>query len=404
MAGLCVLGLTVYGFLTVCARALGPDRYSALSALWALVFLAGPGVFFPVEQEVSKAVTARLAAGTGARPVVQRAGVAAALLATALALVFGAAGPALVRDVFDGQVLVLAGLVLSLFGYAALHLARGVLSGSGRFGAYGVLLGAEGALRLTAAAAMLAAGVRTAGPLALVVGLAPFAAVALTIRSQRGLLDVGPPAPWSELTRSLGFLLLASLLAQILIHSGPLAVKLLGPGDSKELTARFFAGVLLTRMPLFLFFAVQAALLPRLTGFVVRRDRDGFSRSLARLVTIVATLGILSIGGAFIVGQQAITLFFGSRFLLDDRGLALLAASTAAIMVAQALGQALVALDGQRVAATCWLAGVVAFVTITALGEDPLLRVELGLVGGSCVAAAAMAIALPSRLGGSFEH
>lgn len=355
-------------------------------------------MFFPVEQEVGRAVAARASSGNGIAPVLRRACVAAGALAAGLALTTLALSQPLLHHVFDDQVLVVLGFGASLFGYAAVHLTRGILSGTGRFRAYALLLGGEGTLRLAFGIALLGFGVRTAGPLALVVGLAPLAAVAMTLSGQRGVMTPGSPAPWTELSRSLGLLLLGSLLSQVLIHAGPLAVKLLVDDDSKELTSKFFAAVLLTRVPLFLFFAVQAALLPRLAAFVTQEDRPGFCQTLNRLLTVVVALGAASIAGASLFGQQAVEVLFGSAFLLDDRGLALLAGSTAAIMVAQSLGQALVALEGQAVAALCWLLGVLGFVAVTAIGNDVLLRVELGLVTGAVVAAAAMAIALRGRL------
>ncbi|MGH9149742.1 MAG: hypothetical protein ACRD0F_05315, partial [Acidimicrobiales bacterium] len=77
-AGLLVLGLTAYGFLVISARAMGPERYASLSALWALVFLAVPGFFFPVEQEVARALSDRRARGLGGAPVIRRAALASA--------------------------------------------------------------------------------------------------------------------------------------------------------------------------------------------------------------------------------------------------------------------------------------------------------------------------------------
>ena len=71
--GVFVAGVAAFGFLSVSARALGPSQYSDLAALWILGFIAGPGVFMPLEQEVARAIAARRAKGLGARPVVQRA-------------------------------------------------------------------------------------------------------------------------------------------------------------------------------------------------------------------------------------------------------------------------------------------------------------------------------------------
>src|SRR5437762_8017137 len=64
--GLLVAGTTSYAFLVLSARGLGPARYATLSALWALVFVAGPGFFIPFEQDVSRAVAARHARHVGA--------------------------------------------------------------------------------------------------------------------------------------------------------------------------------------------------------------------------------------------------------------------------------------------------------------------------------------------------
>ncbi|HVE47724.1 MAG TPA: hypothetical protein VNA57_13370 [Acidimicrobiales bacterium] len=363
-----------------------------------MVFLAGPGAFFPVEQEVGRAVASRVSSGQGLGPLLRRAAIGITGLTTILALLAAALSQPLLDHVFDDQALVLIGFGASLFGYATLHLARGALSGAGRFRAYACLLAAEGILRLAAAAILLAVGVETAGPLAMVVGLTPLAAVAFTMHRQRGLMTNGPPAPWGELCRAIGFLLLASLLTQVLIHAGPLAVKLLEGEHSRELTARFFAGVLLARIPLFLFLAVQAALLPRLASYAEQHDRRGFCRALSRLLAVVAILGSASVIAAFFLGQQAVETLFGAAFVLDDRGLALLAASTAVIMLAQSLGQAVVALQGQAASAVSWLVGVIVFGAALAIGEDVLLRVELGLLTGSAAAAAGMALALGTRL------
>ncbi len=71
-----------------------------------------------------------------------------------------------------------------------------------------------------------------------------------------------------------------------------------------------------------------------------------------------------------------------------------MAAASAAYMLALALSQALIALSGHARAALGWLAAIVAMAVIIAMGSDLLLRVELGLVGGSVVAMGMMAVLL----------
>ena len=76
----------------------------------------------------------------------------------------------------------------------------------------------------------------------------------------------------------------------------------------------------------------------------------------------------------------------------------MLAGATAAYMLAMTMAQALIALSGYARVAMGWLAGVVAFAVVTALGSDLLVRVETGLLAGAVVAAAAMAALLTPLL------
>ena len=58
-----VAGVSAYGFLFVADKALSKAEYSPLGALWSLGFLAGPGLFLPFEQEISRALAERRARG-----------------------------------------------------------------------------------------------------------------------------------------------------------------------------------------------------------------------------------------------------------------------------------------------------------------------------------------------------
>jgi Sec-independent protein secretion pathway component TatC len=59
-----------------------------------------------------------------------------------------------------------------------------------------------------------------------------------------------------------------------------------------------------------------------------------------------------------------------------------------------AQGQALIALGRARLVAIGWVLGVVGLLVVTALGDDLLLRVELGFLAGSGLAAGFMAWSL----------
>ena len=75
--------------------------------------------------------------------------------------------------------------------------------------------------------------------------------------------EPGPTAPWNEVTQNLGWLLVGTVFSAALLNAGPVAATLLASDDQHDLVNQFAYGVLLARIPLFLFQAVQAALLPR---------------------------------------------------------------------------------------------------------------------------------------------
>ncbi len=420
--GLLVNGVTAYVFLALSARVLGPEAYAPLSVLWALVFLAGPGCFLPLEQEVSRALAERRAQGLGTGPVLRTAaklGAGMAVVLIALTLAFS--GP-LLEHLFDDQPLLLAGFVLALLGYCAGHLARGTFSGQGRFRPYAVYIGGEGVFRVAGCILLAVLGVASAGWYGIAVGGAPLAAVAVSLIGQREVFRpspavgsregvelageaVDPPSASSdrssirELSGALAALFIGSLLAQGLVNAGPLAVELLGNEADDAEAGRFLAGLVIARVPLFLFQAVQAALLPKLSGLAGAGRFEEFRGGLRRLLLVTGALGASATVGAFALGPPVVRFMFGPEFDLDHRTLGLLALSCGFYMFALALAQAVIALGGHRQVAMAWGLSIVTFGFVTWLAADDLfLRVELGLVAGATVAAVALALALVRRL------
>lgn len=398
-AGLLVLGLTAYVFFVVSARALGPERYSSLSVLWTLVFFAAPGFLFPLEQEVSRAVSSRRALGIGGGPVIRRAAVLGAALAGGLAVITLALSGPILDHLFDGQVLLLVGLVASLPVYAALHLTRGALSGTGRFAAYGTLLAGDGLLRVALALVFALVGLKTAGPYGLLIAGAS-AAILLTVASrQRGILEPGPEAPWSELSEALGWLLLGSVLAQAFVNASVPLVKVLADEGQDAIAGQFQAGLIITRVPLFLFQAVQASLLPKLSGYAASGMYEDFRHGLKKLIVAVVGIGVVATIGAFAIGPWVLRLAFGSEFdKLGNADLGYLSLAGACFMLSTALSQALIALRGYSKVAAGWSVALVVFAIGVVVGPGLLGRVELGLVAGSAMSVVAMAVLLQLQM------
>ena len=387
-----------YGFLVLSARALPPARYAALSALWALAATVGPGFFFPLEQEVARATASRHEHESPTTTLVRRAAVVGGTLAAILVIGSLAVHRPLLDRLFGRDGLLLAGFVFVIAGYAGQHLVKGLLAGDRRFRGISAVVVTEAAIRLAACAALFAAGIATAGPYGLALGIAPLASIGVGIAIERGLWSKGPAVSWGELGGAIGHLLAASVFAQLLVNIGPLAVRVLASDQESGAAGRFLAVLVVARAPLFLFFAVQAALLPKLSGLAARGELDEFRAGLRRLVLALVAVGSVATAGAFVVGPAVVRVLFGPAYTLGSRDFATLAAGTIAYMVALAYAQGLIALRGHRLVAVAWLSGLAAFGVVTALGSELISRVGNGFFAGSLAAALVMAVLVEVRL------
>ena len=387
---------TTYAFLAVAARALGPVAYAPVSVLWSALFLVTATIWIPVEQEVARLVGARAARGEGAGPVA-RAGAR-----TALAV--GAPGVALVAVVavvadgvlFDDRIGVALALVAAVVAFAPNHLTRAALAGNGSFGRYGLCIALDSATRLALALVLAAAGVDEPVPYALVVAVAPLVPVVAFRRRWQVAAQPGPPSP--PLGRRVLPLVGGQAFAQMLVNGGPIAVAILAaPGEEAE-AGRFLAALLVARIPLFFFQAVQSSLLPGLARLEAVGDRTGFTALVRRLAALVTALGLVAVVVSWLLGPWAVRLGFGADFALGRRDLTLLAAGASGVMLAHVLAHASIALAGHVRVTVGWAAGVAAALVVLVLVGDLLLRVELALLFGSLLAAAAHAATLGKRL------
>ncbi len=400
--GLLISGLTAYAFQIIAFKALDKQAYAALNGLWIFVFVVAPGFFLPLEQEVGRAVADRRSRGIGGGPVVKKAAFAGAVLTTGLivaALLLAAFTP-LVDRLFHGQESLLICFVIALATYAVQHITRGTLSGNGRFGPYGMILAAEGILRVVPVVILYAAGIDNIVWYGLALSIPPVIAAAISLRGQHGLLAPGPPAEWSELSANLTLLFLGSLTAQTLSYSAALGAILLAKGPvERAAAADFIVGFFIARIPILLFQAIQAALLPKLAALAGAGHHDDFRAGLKKLLMIVIGVGVLGIVAGATIGPIAGEILFGEKFNLGNVDLGLLAAGSALFILALTLAQALIALLGHSRALVAWCVGLFVCVVVTAFSSSDLfLRVELGFLAGCGAAAAAMGLLLVGRL------
>ncbi len=405
--GLIVSGITAYGFQILAFRALPKQEYAALNGLWVIAFVLAPGFFLPLEQEVGRAIAHRRSQKVGGGPVVKRAAAAGALLCGALIaivlLVEGvmrtSADEGLADSMFHGKDVLLPCLLIALATYAVQHLTRGTLSGNGRFGPYGLVLAAEGIYRIVPALILYVAGIDNLFLYGLVFALPPLFASFTALWRQHGLLEPGPEAPWSELSTNLGWLFGGSVFAQMLSYAPVIGILVLAGQDQQDVAADFIVGFFLARIPILLFQAVQAALLPKLAGLIGSGRHDDFKAGLRKLLGIVIVIGILGVIGGYVLGPTAGEILFGEKFTLSSGGLALLAAGSGLFILALTLAQALIAVMGHARATWAWVAGNIAFWVVAVFAAHELfLRVELGFVAGSGIAALFMGTFLALRI------
>ena len=395
---LLIAGFATYAFFKVGVAAVGGDEeFEPITSLWFTTFALAPGFFLPLEQELGRALAHRRAIGHGTRPVVRKIVLLGAGLTTLVVFVIAAASQILADSLFDGNKFMVLALVLAFSAYAPAHLARGICSGSGRFREYGIILASDGVVRILLCVSLAVIGVTAAGAYGLAVAISPLFAVGYVYVRGGLRTNDGPPASWGEVTPNLGWLLLGSVFAASLLNAGPIAASLLTDSDQAAQVTQFSYGVLLARIPLFLFQAVQAALLPRLSRLAARGELNEFRSGLKRLMYIVIVVGAVGTSGAFLLGPWMIEIVYDAS--LTGRTLALLALSSACYMVALATAQAVIALKGHAFVALGWGVGVATFVVATYWGgEDAFRRVEVGLLASSIAAMTSFAIALRYKL------
>ena len=393
--GLLVNGLAAYAFITLASRDLGPEAYTPVGLLWALSFLLGPGFFQPLEQEVARIVAARSDRRIG--PVVRTAGCVGASMVGLLGVLALLLGDRIRHDLFDGHGLLLVGLILVLVGLGIGHLVRGVLAGLGRFGGYARYFIGDGLGRLVVALVLVATA-GGVGAYGLAVGLAPFIGVALALAGQRELSLEGPAEPVGAFSRALGALLVASVATALVLNMSPLAVEVLAGPDQADDPGRFLNALLIARVPVFFFQAVQASLLPRVSALVGAGRFDELVHVFRRLLGLVVGIGGVAVAVCALFGARIVELAFGADFAVERQDMVLLAGSSAVLMVALSFAQALMACRAQGRMALAWVLGLAAFPLVVALGDDLFLRVELGLLATVSVAAGSMAALLIARL------
>jgi O-antigen/teichoic acid export membrane protein len=187
---------------------------------------------------------------------------------------------------------------------------------------------------------------------------------------------------------SVGTLLAASLLSQVLANAGLVVVQLLAGPDEAEVSGYFLSGLVIARIPLFFFTAVQAVFLPALATLAASADWAGFSARVRAVALGTFVIGALGVLGIWLLGPEIVPVLFGPEFVIERDVITLVALSGALFMLAQVAAQALLALGSDRAVVVGWALGLLGLLLAVALPGDAVHRAAWALVIGSAAALA----------------
>ncbi|HEU5471779.1 MAG TPA: hypothetical protein VFV67_14095 [Actinophytocola sp.] len=386
-AGLVVFGIAGYVFVALTGRTLPKAEANLALAFYFVVNVAGPGVFAALEQVASRSTSRALAAGRPVGPELRKVLRAGAILVAVVTGLLVLLAPVLVGATLHGDWVVFAAVLTTPALNGALHLVRGQLAGSRRFGGYSAVLAIEGAARMVLCLGLAVAGADHAWVYAAAYQISTVVAVLAGLawlRARRPAEPVEPVEPTAEDTtigRSLAALSVATLFAQLLPNIAPLAVTSRLAEDSAVALA-FGQAAVIARIPVLLFFPVLTMLLPSLTAAVTRGDLALFARRMRLLLAGIVGAGIPGVALFVAIGPWVLRTFLATPQPPDTGIMLLLGTSTVVLIAAYAVQPALVALGRDRVVTVGWVVGSVVTLGLALLLPDAVTAAAIGQLLG----------------------
>jgi O-antigen/teichoic acid export membrane protein len=384
-----VSGVLTFAFQSISTHVLGEKGFAPLALLWSATFLTVQVLWVGATQTLGRYVAEREARGTDWRPVISS--VRRWQIGLAAVFVLGALLASPVLTGLFGNWWLTAAFIAAVVLYAPEYFRRGIFNGHRQPLRLGVQIVAESSGRVLVAAVLLVVGWGVFGP-ALAIVLAPLIGV-LAVRPA----PVPPPERGggtfsaAHAFRFAAPVLACMVFAQVLMNGGPILASLIG--GTKAQVSLFAAALIFTRIPQYVLSPAIGALLPRASRVLSTEGRVAFDRFVVRVLRVVGLVGVLMVGGAWLLGGWGLRLFAGPGFDASRTVLVALAAMAAFYLLSDALNQALFALGHGRLAALGWFVGLLASTAcLTTLGVGVVERVSYSLALGTFVAAAVQAV------------
>jgi O-antigen/teichoic acid export membrane protein len=383
-----VSGVFTFAFQSISTHVLGKTGFAPLALLWSATFLTVQVLWVGATQTLGRYVAEREARGEDWGPVVTS--VRRWQIGLAVVFVLGALLASQALTNLFGSVWLTVAFVAAVVLYSPEYFRRGIFNGHRQPLRLGVQIVAESAGRVLVAAVLLVVGWGVFGP-AVAIVLAPLIGV-LAVRPA----PVTPPEregePFST-GQALQFaapVLACMAFAQALMNGGPILADLIG-GTNVQVSL-FAAALIFTRIPQYVLSPAIGALLPRASRVLSTEGQAAFERFVLRALGVVGLVGVLMVGGTWLLGGWGLKLFAGDEFVVGRAVLVALAAMAAFYLLSETVSQSLFALGRGRLAALGWFAGLLASAACLAtLGVGVVERVSYSLALGTLVAAVAQA-------------
>ena len=399
VAGLGVLAGTSYLTLVLAGRLLGAASFAGISVLYVLITSFATGLFLPVEQEIARRRGHERGSGTFDPSFVRRAVVVSMVAAIAIGLLAVAARPLSLR-LLGGSWDLLGALCVALPGYACCFVSRGVFAGRRELSRYGLQLAVEGTFRLAGMVCLVAIGAHSVAAVGWLFAAAPWVALAASLIGR----TAEPPAATvsvitgAPLVSALGFLLVSSLSAQLLVNAGPVIIQLLATPAERARAGAFFAALVVVRIPVFLFTAVQPSFLPAMATHSAVDQKADFVALTRRVLATCLVLTVVSTAVLAAAGPILIRLLFGFRDGVGSLTFLAMGVSVGLCLAAMILAQALLGRGMHAWTTAGWLIGLAAMLAGTALPGSAVDRATAGFLLGTAAAAATYAVLLATAL------
>jgi O-antigen/teichoic acid export membrane protein len=368
-----------YAFQVYGTRNLDPEAFAPVSVLWTAFFILATILLVPVEQYVTREV----ASGRKALP----ADLKPAFVMAAIGAVAGGGFVVItLDDLFFGEPIYIAQIVLLMVGYSLLFVGKGVLAGSRRFAGVGWVLIVETVARLAAGVILLQL-ILDASSLGWGMVIGGFAVLAMGWwRHDRGKAEARAAPAGRFLAGYVG----GTSSSQLLLGGAPIAVAMLG--GSPALVSIVFVTFTLYRAPLTLIFALQGRILPYLVGLAHDANRAQLGR-IARGVVLGGTgLALVGAVAGWFVGPEVVGFLYGAQYSPSDVVAMLAAGGVMAAAAAQIASQVLVAEGRTTRLSWAWLGGLgIGMVTLLAVPGGPDTRVAIAFAVGEIAALVLMA-------------